>query len=268
MPTFLPSSVGLARKSAVLGGQQVTWLEREGVDPPALLLHGWGASAASFVGLLRLAKTPRRLLAVDLPGFGESPLGVTEWTRGGYAGLLRDWIHGRDWPAVAVLGHSYGGGVALRLADGPGAPLDRLLLCAPSGLPEAPGRRSGRVRTFRALRQSMETLLPARVAEPAVEWLRQRMGSADYRAAGPLRPVLVRAVHEDLTEVARRLEMPTLIIWGGRDPELPLDPYGKRLRQLIGSSELVEFPRSGHFPFLDEPQRFAAVFDSFVDAKL
>ncbi|HVB54693.1 MAG TPA: alpha/beta hydrolase [Candidatus Acidoferrales bacterium] len=269
MPTSPPGSVAPTRQTTVLGAHHVSFLERVGSDPPVLLLHGWGANAASFTGLLRRAKTPRRLVALDLPGFGESPLGVTDWTRAGYAALVQELIRERGWERVALLGHSYGGGVALRLAGEPPAPVDRLLLCAPSGLllPNS-GGPSGRVRTFHALRRSAETVLPARLAAPTVEWLRQRMGSADYRSAGPLRPILVRAVQEDLTEAAQRVQVPTLIIWGGRDLERPLEPYGRQLRQLISSSELVEFPTSGHFPFVDEPARFAAVFDSFVDARL
>ncbi|MGC2191702.1 MAG: alpha/beta hydrolase [Candidatus Dormiibacterota bacterium] len=269
MPTPSPGSVAPNRRTEVLGERRISLLEREGSDPPVVLLHGWGASAAGFTGLLQLARTPRRLVAIDLPGFGESPLGVPDWTRGSYAALVRDLIRERGWGPVALLGHSYGGGVALRLAAEPEAPLDRLVLCAPSGLPLASsGGVGGKVRVFRSLRRSAETLLPARLADPTVEWLRQRMGSADYRSAGALRPVLVRAVQEDLSELAGQIRVQTLIIWGGRDQELPLEPYGRRLRQLIGSSELVEFEGSGHFPFVDERARFAAVFDAFVDARL
>jgi pimeloyl-ACP methyl ester carboxylesterase len=269
MPTPSPGSAAPTRQTVLLGEHHVSFLEREGTDPPVLLLHGWGANAESFTGLIRMAKTSRRLVALDLPGFGESPLGVTEWTRASYAELVRELIRSRNWNQVAVLGHSYGGGVALCLAGEPAAPMDRLLLCAASGagLPNS-GGPGARVRTFRALRRTVETVLPARLAEPTVEWLRQRMGSADYRSAGPLRPILVRAVQEDLSGVAERVQVQTLIIWGALDTELPLDPYGRRLRQLISSSELVEFQASGHFPFVDEPARFAAVFDSFVDATL
>ena len=269
MSTPWPGSVATTRQSAVSGEHRISFLERAGTDPPVLLLHGWGANAASFTGLLRLAKTPRRLIALDLPGFGESPLGTADWTTSSYASLVRDLVRRRGWDHVALLGHSYGGGVALRLAGEREAPFDRLLLCAASGvrLLNSAGLRP-RVRAFRGLRQTLETLLPTRLAEPSVEWLRQRMGSADYRVAGPLRPILVRAVQEDLSPVAERVQIPTLIIWGTEDTELPVDPYGHRLRQLISASELVEFDGSGHFPFVDEPGRFAAVFDSFMDAKL
>jgi pimeloyl-ACP methyl ester carboxylesterase len=269
MPTAWPGSVAPTRQSAALGEHRVSWLEREGSDPPVLLLHGWGASAASFSGLLQLSRTPRRLVALDLPGFGDSPLGSPNWTRASYAQLVRQFLVSRSWAEVTVLGHSYGGGVALRLAGEPSPPLDRLILCAASGLRfPTSGGLGARLRAFRALRKSAEAVLPKRLSQPAVEWLRQRFGSADYRAAGPLRPVMVRAVQEDLSSVAERVTVPTLIIWGGKDKELPLVPYGRRLRELIATSELVEFEGSGHFPFVDEPGRFASVFDSFADADI
>src|SRR5487761_1611145 len=269
MANSSPGSVAPIRHSAAVGEHQVSFLEREGSDPPVLLLHGWGANAASFTGLLRLATTGRRLVALDLPGFGESPMGVTEWTTTKYAALVGDLIRDRDWGTVSVLGHSFGGGIALRVAGATGAPLDRLLLCAASGV-RAPnsGGVTAKVRVFRGLRRGLELALPAGPADSAVEWLRQRMGSADYRAAGPLRPLLVRTVQEDLSAVAERVQVQTLIIWGGRDTELPLDPFGHRLQRLVRDSALVEFETSGHFPFVDEPARFAAVFDSFVDATL
>jgi pimeloyl-ACP methyl ester carboxylesterase len=269
MPTAWPGSVAPTRQSAALGEYRVSWLERGGSDPPVLLLHGWGASAASFSGLLQLSRTRRRLVALDLPGFGESPLGTTSWTRAGYAQLVRQLLDNRGWPEVTLLGHSYGGGVALRLAGESDPPLDRLILCSASGLrlPAAGGVGARRL-AFRALRRGAEATLPARWSGPTVEWLRQRFGSADYRAAGLLRPILVHAVQEDLSSVAERITAPTLIIWGGRDQELPLQPYGRRLRELIPTSELVEFEGSGHYPFVDEPGRFASVFDSFVDAEI
>ncbi len=269
MPDTSKAPTPPVRQTASVSGHQISSLERGGTDPPILLLHGWGASAAGFTGLLRLSRTPRRLLALDLPGFGESPLGQGDWSTAAYAELVRRLVHQRGWSEISLLGHSYGGGVAIRLAGEPGLGLDRAILCAASGA-RVPGWRgaSARGRLFRGLRLGAESLLPQSWSQVAVDWLRQRLGSEDYRRAGPLRPVLVRAVSEDLTELARRISVPTLITWGAGDRELPLDPFGWHLRRSIAGSEMVQFQRSGHFPFLDEPRRFAAVFDSFVDAKL
>ena len=258
----------LARTSGPVDGQPLSWLERAGQEPAVLLLHGWGSSAASFTGLLRLSRSPRRLVALDLPGFGDSPIGRGEWDTSSYSELVSMWAAEHLGSSHSLLGHSYGGAISMRLAARPSPP-DRLLLCSASGIrPQARGAPTARVRAYRGLR-SLSHMLPGQLGSQAREWLVQRFGSADYRAAGPLlRPTLVAAVTEDLSELAQLIEIPTLVIWGARDAELPLDPHAQRLRALISSSELVVLEHSGHFPFVDEAGRFARIFDSFMDATL
>lgn len=265
MPSVRPAA--LRRSFDDLGGQSVSFLERAGDDPPVVLIHGWGASAATFRVLLEGSGTGRRLLAVDLPGFGDSPLGGGGWTTARYADLVANWLDRRGPGRPSLLGHSYGGAVAMRLAAGDRG--DRLLLCAASGIrPEAASSLGGRVRLFRLLR-GLAGWLPEPLASSSKERLAQRFGSADYRAAAPeLRPTLVAAVREDLSEVARTISVPTLVVWGSADPELPPEPHAERLRSLIPGAELVVLEGSGHFPFLDQPQRFARVFDALMDADI
>ncbi len=269
MATAQPGRPLPTRTDSVVGGQSLSWLERPGADPPVVLLHGWGASASSFGSLLSQSRTERRLVALDLPGFGASPIGASGWTTAAYSQLVRDWLATRGWERFSLLGHSYGGSISLRIAAEPGLQPDRLLLCSASGVrPAAQLAPSPRVRWFRALRASARRL-PAPAARVATEWLAQRFGSADYRAASPeLRATLVAAVREDLSLQASQISVPTLVIWGARDQELPLQPEGRRLAALIPPAEMVVFEASGHFPFLDEPGRFALVFDSFMNAEL
>ncbi len=256
------------RGVSTVEGQLVSFLERPGTEPAILLLHGWGSSAASFLGLLRRSASGRRLVALDLPGFGESPIGRGRWTTTTYAELVRSWSAAQLGEGYSLLGHSYGGAVSMRMAVGRRGP-DRLLLCAPSGIrPLIDQQIKPKVTLFRSLRAGAR-VLPRPLSVPAVEWLSRRFGSADYRAAGPLlRPILVAAVTEDLSDVAARIEIPTLLVWGAGDAELPLDPHGRRLKELIAPAELVTLEQSGHFPFVDEADRFARVFDAFMDAQL
>jgi len=249
-------------------GRPVSWLDRPGEEPPIVLLHGWGASAATFAGLLRLSRTRRRILALDLPGFGESPLGHEVWTTTSYAALVSRWLADMAEGGYSLLGHSYGGAISMRLAAGAPGP-DRVLFCAPSGIrPEVQGPPSIRVRTFRALR-AVASHLPGPLAAPVQERLIKSFGSEDYRAAAPaLRPTLVAAVSEDLSAIAAEISIPALIVWGARDPELPREPHAERLRALVGSSALVVLENSGHFPFADEAVRFALIFDSFMEAEV
>ncbi|MHB8394231.1 MAG: alpha/beta fold hydrolase [Candidatus Dormibacteria bacterium] len=256
------------RGVGTVDGHRVSWLDRPGSDPAVVLLHGWGSSAASFLGLLRRSTSSRRLLALDLPGFGESPVGPGGWTTTRYADLVAAWTAAQLGVGYSLLGHSYGGAVSMRLAIGRPGP-DRLLLCAASGIrPPSDERGAKGVSVFRALRAGARALPPP-LSTTAVEWLSRHFGSADYRAAGPqLRPTLVAAVMEDLSEIAARIDIPTLLVWGAADSELPLNPHSQRLRQLIAPAELVTFENSGHFPFVDEADRFARVFDAFMDVEI
>jgi pimeloyl-ACP methyl ester carboxylesterase len=269
MPTARPGWPLPLRTESVVQGQTVSFLDRPGEDPPVVLLHGWGASAESFAGLFRCSRSPRRLVAPDLPGFGRSPIGQGGWTTSTYAELLRTFTRSLGWPIYSLLGHSYGGSISIRLAGGPSPAADRLLLCAPSGIrPKEEMARGSRVSTFKALR-TLAHWLPGPASRTATEWLSQRFGSADYRAASPeLRRTVVAAVHEDLSSLAPLIQVPTLVLWGAKDLELPLDPHAGRLAGLIPTAELVVFEASGHFPFVDEPVRFGLVFDSFMDAEL
>lgn len=245
----------------------ISYLERPGADPPVLLLHGWGASASTFADLLQRSQSRRRLVAPDLPGFGNSPLGPGGWTTSSYCQLLGEWIGERGWAGLSLLGHSYGGSLCLRLATTDAPTPDRLLLCAAAGFrPRASSPPGPKVRAFKLLR-TLARALPGPASQGATEWLSQRFGSADYRAASPeLRRTLVSALGEDLSPLARRVAAPTLLVWGEADRELPLDPYGRALEQLIPGAELVVFEACGHFPFLDQPRRFAKVFDALMEA--
>ena len=268
MANAAPGAVGLVRQAAPVGAVTVSWLERPGTDPPVLCLPGWGSDATTMATLLRASRTRRRLVALDLPGFGASPLGPGGWTRAAYAELVATLIRERGWARPSLFGHSYGGGVAVRVGAGPSPPVDRLVLCSPSGLRLAPDPETERRRRRYHRWRRRVAWLPPPLREAALCRLRARFGSADYRDAGPMRETMVHAVNEDLGEVAAQVRLQTLLLWGAHDAALPLETVGRRYERLIPEAVLIPFAASGHFPFLDEPVRFARVFDAFVDAAL
>src|SRR5262249_51998413 len=82
---------------------------------------------------------------------------------------------------------------------------------------------------------------------PSHDWFVRRFGSRDYKLAGPMRGVLVKAVNEDLSADARAIRCPALLLWGERDEECPPE-IGQRYRALIGDSRLLVLPGKDHFP--------------------
>mgnify|MGYP002084306874 FL=1 len=139
--------------------------------------------------------------------------------------------------------------MALRLAARRVPAPHGLVLMGVPGLPARPwSRRSVRRKGIRVLRTVLTALRPVTGPAP-LDWHTDTYGSKDYLAAGGLRPILVRAVNEDLTESARRVTCPTLLLFGADDTETPPD-LAYRYRRLIGErAQVVVLPHKDHYMY-------------------
>jgi pimeloyl-ACP methyl ester carboxylesterase len=153
-------------------------------------------------GIATLFQHTHRVHLFDLPGFGEAPPPPESWGTIDYADLVQQYILDTISGTVVLVGHSFGGRVSVRLASRRLSQIRDLVLLGVPGLPQ-PGLSRTRSRRWaiRTLRRLLIALKPI-VGERGVRWHTRRFGSKDYQAAGPMRPVLVRTVGEDLTESA------------------------------------------------------------------
>jgi pimeloyl-ACP methyl ester carboxylesterase len=147
------------------------------------------------------------------------------------------------------VGHSFGCRVGLQLAARHPEAVDALFLIAAAGLPPrrslaARAKRLPRFLAFRAIR----AMTPD---GPALDRLRERHGSADYRAAGEMRPVLVKAVNEDLSDAARSIRMPVVLVHGAADSESPPE-VAERFHALIPGSRLQLLRGFDHYTILTD----------------
>lgn len=188
--------------------------ERWGTEAPQVLaLHGWGRTHRDWQPSLGTLPT----LAVDLPGFGDSappdePQG-SAWYADQVAGLAEQ--HG----PLVVVGHSFGGRVAVHLArTNPDAVRGIVLTGAPLVRTRPPVKPSLAVRLAKAL--GNRGLLPASVLEAQ----KAKHGSADYRAAnGVMRDVLVTVLHENYDTELTSLQCPVHLVWGEHDTAAPVE---------------------------------------------
>ena len=229
------------------GGVLVGEQSGEDAVPHILFLHGWGANRESLRGVATLFQHTHGVHLLDLPGFGEAPLPPETWGTIEYADLVQQYILEHVHRDVILVGHSFGGRVSVRVAARRLSQVHGLVLIGVPGLP-LPAASGTRLRrsSIRALRRLLIALKPI-IGSGGVDWHTQRFGSKDYQAAGPLRPVLVRTVTEDLTESARSIACPTLLVWGTDDSEAP--PWlAHRYRELIGArASLTLLPHKDHF---------------------
>jgi pimeloyl-ACP methyl ester carboxylesterase len=228
------------------------WLEVSGTAKTDLKLvwgHGWGQSSAAFISLAETLKPFASSFVIDFPGFGQSPPPPSTWGTADFADSVAEWLKMLAPGRNIWVGHSFGGRVGIQLAARHPDLLAGMVLIAGAGLQR---RRTLLERIRLGVRRTIFRAGKKILGEgPKLDRLRQRLGSADYRSAGQLRPILNRVVNEDLTQVAERVQCPTLLIYGRADSETPPE-IGERLRAVIPKSELVLLDGFGHLDILTE----------------
>lgn len=200
-------------------------------------LHGWGQTHKSLLSLAGLFKRGFKNTLYDLPGFGASKMLEAGAGTADYAGALIGELENRKSTPVVLVGHSFGCRVAIRLAAKRPDLVTGLVLIAAAGLPRKRGV-GFRIKGFflkilgklaGALDTVFKTGFKARY--------RQRFGSRDYREAGDLLATFIKTVKEDLSETAKKVECPALLLYGSEDMETPPE-LGLKFRALIHHADL------------------------------
>jgi pimeloyl-ACP methyl ester carboxylesterase len=285
------------RRTVTLHGHRMAWIEAgpdRGVDPEVVvLLHGVAGSSSTWEPVVeRLERTGGRrlLLAPDLLGHGESAGPSGDFSMGAFANGLRDLLAALGHRRVTVVGHSLGGGVAMQFAYQFPELCSRLVLVSSGGLGRGvsptlrlaslPGAgvvvpilaRTGVLGLgVAALRAAAS--LPMRPADRvSLREYARHAGSLTERAhadafvdtiRGVIGPWGQRVTGTDRLYLTEGL--PTLVVWGRRDPIIPVG-HAYRAASLMPGSRLEVFDDSGHFPHCDEPIRFAELLTAFCDA--
>ncbi|MDQ1361716.1 MAG: hypothetical protein QOJ44_2093 [Acidimicrobiaceae bacterium] len=217
-----------------------TW----GSGPPSVLaLHGWRRNHLDFDPVFAVPEFEdgHAAMAVDFPGFGATPPPPDGWGSFQYAANLVPLFDDLS-ERVTVVGHSFGGRVALHL---PGLLPDRIERLVLTGAPllDRAGRRRRPKLAFRMGRRLHDMGL---VTDRRMETLRNKHGSPDYRAAqGVMRQVFVRLLTEQYGAVMEGLDLPVTLLWGANDTEVPVE-VAERAATMLASSELIVRPGAGH----------------------
>jgi pimeloyl-ACP methyl ester carboxylesterase len=233
-------------------------LALDAATPHIVWAHGWGQSRAAFRPLAgSLARFAHHTL-LDFPGFGDSPRPPADWDTAHYADAVAEWLATLPRGRRVWVGHSFGCRVGLRLAARHPQAIDAMVLVAGAGLKRRRSlverlRITLRIRLFKALK-----LLERLGVDVAAR--KEAFGSADYRNAGAMRPIFVKVVAEDQTEVASTIRCPVSLIYGALDTETPPE-IGERLSRLIPGSTFRILPGLDHHTILTDgaPQIVAEV---------
>jgi pimeloyl-ACP methyl ester carboxylesterase len=250
-----------ASKTLIIEGIRLHYHE-VGAGTPVLLLHGWGSSLDSFKHLEKHLAPNFRVLLLDLPGFGGSEPPPTAWSLTDYVELVKAFMSKLDLVNPAVVGHSFGGRIAICL--GAQGLLSKLILASSAGVrPRRKPQYYIKVYSYKAAKHLLN-LAPQKLRSALLEKLQQRFGSSDYRNASPiLRKTLVNVVNEDLSRLLPDIKVPTLLLWGENDADTPLY-QAKIMEKKIPDAGLVVLKDAGHYSFLDKPRDFNLIADHFL----
>ncbi len=275
---------GLSR--VVIHGHEVRY-RRGGEGETVLLIHGLAGSSRTWRAVQPDLAASHDVISPDLLGHGESAKPMGDYSLGAFASGLRDFLAVLDVPSATIVGHSFGGGVAMQLAYQHPELCDRLVLVGSGGL----GREVSwllRLVTLPGVEHLMPLIFPRVVADRGNDLNRalSRVGVRSPRLTEMWRSYASLAGTEDRKAFVRTIRgviepggqtvdatdrlylaahLPTLIVWGDRDDIIPVG-HGHAAHEAIPGSRLEILDGVGHFPHAEAPDRFLAVLVDFLES--
>jgi pimeloyl-ACP methyl ester carboxylesterase len=265
---------------------QLVHLRDEGPrgDPaPVVLLHGTGASLHTWQGWATQLRKTRRVISLDLPGFGltgpfTGSYMADDYRGDTYARFVLDVMDALKIGRAAIAGNSLGGEIAWRIATLSPTRVERLILVSAAGYAFTPDSvpLGFRIAYVPLVNRLAEHLLPrplvahsvaqvygdpSRVDDALVDrYFELTLREGNRRALGLRLQQLEHGAH---AERIKSIALPTLILWGGRDRLIP-PSNAHRFAADIRGSRLVVFDDLGHVPHEEDPARTLQAVQTFL----
>ncbi|OBH12876.1 alpha/beta fold hydrolase [Mycobacterium sp. E1747] len=261
-----------------------------GSGPALLLIHGVGDKSTAWEPVHAKLAQRFTVIAPDLLGHGESDKPRADYSLAAFANGMRDLLAALDIDRVTLVGHSFGGGVAMQFAYQYPELVERIVLVSSGGVAqdvsvalrlaamplgsEALGmlRMPGVMPAIRFFGRAMATVLrPTHLGHDVADVVNLLEGFRDPRALSAFARTL-RSVVDGRGQFVTMLDrsylaqpIPVQLIWGEDDLVIPVH-HARIAHEAVPGSRLEIFENSGHMPFKDDPDRFVEVVERFIDS--
>ncbi|MFA9423327.1 MAG: alpha/beta fold hydrolase, partial [Sedimentibacter sp.] len=211
----------------------------EGTGSAVLLLHGWGGSIQTMIPIFNVLKDKCRVVALDLPGFGESDIPLTPWNSYDYAQFIMKFIEKIGLSSIILFGHSHGGRISIILSSKYDVVKKLVLIDSAGIIPKRTVKYYIKVYSFKILKKIYTLISSKNSKKQKLEKFYKKFGSTDYKESnGIMRQTMVKVINDNLINLLSLIKAPTLLIWGENDGDTPLY-MGKIMEEKIGGSGLV-----------------------------
>jgi pimeloyl-ACP methyl ester carboxylesterase len=258
-----------------------------GTGPLLVLLHGITSTAEAWRKVMPRLTERYTVVAPDMIGHGRSAKPRGDYSLGAYAAGVRDLLAMLGFERASVVGHSFGGGIAMQFSYLFPEYVERMALISSGGLGQEvhpmlraavlPGSewvmpllaREWSVKAGEAVRD-VAGKLGLEAGPDLAEFARGYASLTEEGASDAFIHTMRNVIDHEGQRVSAldRLyladQIPTLIVWGSRDPIIPVE-HGRRAHRIVAHSRYAEIEGAGHWPMLDDPDRLVAELTSFMD---
>ena len=219
-----------------------------------VLLHGWGQNIDMMKPIGDKLQKKYRVIIIDLPGHGKSEEPKNVWTVYDYVLAINELLNKLEINNPTLIGHSFGGKIALVYTS---KYTTEKLICLAS-----PFKKE--IKKLSLKTKMLKTAKKIPILNKLENFAKKNIGSTDYKqACEMMRKILVETVNLDITEDVKKINTPTLLIWGTHDEAVNIED-AKELENLIPNSGLVIYEGATHYAYLERLNQTIKVLESFL----
>ncbi len=234
----------------------------QGISKEKLIfLHGWRSDSSVWLKFLDSNKFKNyEIYLIDQPGYGKSEIPKQPFDLEKYAKIVYRFIKELKIEKPIIIGHSFGGAVLIKLASMYPDILKSMVLIGASGIRKKEIKKT----LFKIIAKSISPFFKPKFMHGLRMSLYRMIGSDDYVAAPHLKETYLNIIKEDLTEDLKKIKNNTLLIWGEKDKDTPLED-GLLMSKNIKNSKLNIIKGAGHFSFITDSDLVADYIINFIN---
>jgi len=257
---------------------RVAYLDH-GKGRPVIFLHGQASDLLNFEPVYPLFEKEYRIIAIDYPGFGKSDKPLIKFSEEFYVGLLDKLFNLTGIDTATLVGHSYGGYVAMVYGASRPDRVSSMVLISPAGIQEYSGVVKRAMRNSFTVDAIVSTPVEKSLSNyefstvnktPEVDQYAKRRaallknGGEEFRGyAHAMVQAMELMLETNIRDRIGRAEVPTLLVWGKEDPLVPYK-ISKQTLNCIPQARLVTIEKCGHFPMLEYPQKLYEIVNTYL----